>query len=102
MLPGQYGFKIEKSIKGADKRKKIKSEEYDKRKGKPLSPLNLGQRVVIQTKTGWDLYAKVKEILQEGRSYNLITNQGTQLRRNRFMLCPFYEVTSDDSSDVTS
>ena len=41
----------------------------------------------------------MKEILQEGRSYNLITDQGAQLRRNRVMLRPLYEVTSDESSD---
>ena len=99
MLPGQYDFQIEKSIKGTIKREKIRSEEYEKRKGKPLSPLHVGQRVAIQTQTRWDLYAKVKEILQEGRSYNLITDQGAQLRRNRVMLRPLYEVTSDESSD---
>ena len=99
MLPGQYDFQIEKSIKGTIKREKIRSEEYEKRKGKPLSPLHVGQRVAIQTQTRWDLYAKVKEILQEGRGYNLITDQGAQLRRNRVMLHPLYEVTSDESSD---
>ena len=99
MLPGQYDFQIEKSIKSANKRKHIRSEEYEKRKGKPLSPLHIGQKVAIQTQTGWDLYAKVKEVLQEGRSYNLITDQGAQLRRNRVMLRPLYEVTSDESSD---
>ena len=52
-----------------------------------------------QTQSRWNLYAKVKEILQEGRSYNLITDQSAQLRRNRVMLCPIYEVTSDESSD---
>ena len=99
MLPSQYDFQIEKSIKGTIKREKIRSEEYEKRKGKPLSPLHVGQRVAIQTQTRWDLYAKVKEILQEGRGYNLITDQGAQLRRNRVMLHPLYEVTSDESSD---
>ena len=55
--------------------------------------------MVIQTKTGLYLHAKVKEILQEGRSYNLITNLGATLRWNQVKLRPLYEVTSDESSD---
>ena len=52
-----------------------------------------------QTQSRWNLYSKVKEILQEGRSYNLITNLGATLRWNQVKLRPLYEVTSDESSD---
>ena len=99
MLPGQYDFQIENAIKSAQKRKKIRSDDYQNRKRKKLQPFNVGQRVVIKTNKGWTMQGTIDEILHEGRSYNVTTTGGAQLQRNRVMLRPVYEITSDESSD---
>ena len=99
MLPGQYDFQIENAIKSAQKRKKIRSDDYQNRKRKKLQPFKIGQRVVIKTNKGWTMQGTIDEILHEGRSYNVTTTGGAQLQRNRVMLRPVYEITSDESSD---
>jgi hypothetical protein len=94
MLPGQYDFQIEDSIKVAEKRKQNHTQEYQRRHGKKLLSLYVNQKIVIQTKTGWDLHGYITEVLNNERSYNIITNAGASIRRNWV-----YEVESDISDD---
>ena len=99
LLPGQYDFQIEDAIKAAEKRKKIRTEEYKRRRTKTLPPLKVGQKVRIQTQAGWNLQGHVTEAFNNDRSYNVITSSGAQVRRNRVMLRPVYEVESESSAD---
>ena len=97
MLPGQYDFQVEKAIRGAEKRKQIRSAKYKNQKAKKLPPLKIGQSVVLQTNKGW--IRKIKKILKENWSSDVVTSDGAKIRRNRVMLRPVDEVTSDELTD---
>ena len=43
---------------------------------------------------------RVTEAFNKDRSYNLITNAGAQVRRNRVMLRPVYELDADDEDSA--
>ena len=100
LLPGQFDFQVEDAIKAAEKREKNRSQEYMKRRARELLPLKMGQKVRIQTKTGWDLIGRVTEAFNKDRSYNVITDAGAQIRRNRVMLRPVYELDADDENSA--
>ena len=45
------------------------------------------------------IYIYITEVLNNERSYNIITNAGASIRQNRVNIRPVYEIDSDVSDD---
>ena len=86
LLPGATNLDIENAIRGGNARKAalLKTEE---KPGIDLSPLNIGDAVVIQSKKTkkWDTTGHVERINETGRSYYVSTETGTVWRNRRFL-----------------
>lgn len=94
LLTPKYDYnKYHKVIKNEQEKQK----KYYDRSSKELDDLNLNQHVLVQMgKRNWTP-AKVTRKCDEPESYEIITDDGTELRRNRIHLRPFSTQVKEDT-----
>ena len=71
----------------AGRREERNTKDFAKKSGKHLNMLQVGDRVLLQSRTGtWDQEAVISSILPSGGSYTLTLPDGQLLTRGRCLL----------------
>ena len=99
-LPGKTKFDLEAAEEGAQRRKENREKQYAERHTKELPPLEVGERILIQTPEGWDTKATILKSHHEGRSYDVRLDNGAEKTLNRRILMPMNDPDAPDTQEI--